>query len=134
MRHVISWTGGKDSTATVILFKQHEKELLRDGDVVDILFSEVMFDKENGISGHNPEIIEFIYKEKQIFESWGYNVNILHSDRDYLDVFYHRLRRSPDPNRIGLTHGFITSGICSVKRDCKLKPIEKWYKEQEVQK
>ncbi len=127
--HVISWSGGKDSTATVILFHEHEKELVRPGDKVSILFSEVMFDKEKGISGHNPEIIKFIYEKKEIFESWGYNVEILHSDKDYLNVFYHKLKRSPDPARVGLTHGFVPSGICAVKRDCKLKPINKWYKE-----
>ncbi len=128
-KHVISWSGGKDSTATIILFHEHEKELKRDGEDVVILFSEVMFDKKHNISGHNPEIIRFIYEKKEIFESWGYKVNILHSDKDYLDIFFHRLTRSPDPSRIGLVHGFVPSGICAVKRDCKLKPIEKWYKE-----
>ncbi len=127
--HVISWSGGKDSTATIILFHEHERELLRPGDKVTILFAEVMFDKEHNISGHNPDIIKFIYDKKEIFESWGYNVEILRSDKDYLDVFYHKLKRSPDPARVGLTHGFVPSGICAVKRDCKLKPINQWYKD-----
>ena len=128
MRHVISWSGGKDSTATCILFHQHEKELLKEGDDVVILFAEVMFDKKNGISGHNPDIIDFIHEKKKIFESWGYNVEILHAEKDYLDIFYHKLKRSPDPKRVGLTHGFVPSGICAVKRDCKLKPINDWFK------
>ena len=53
----------------------------------------------------------------------------MHSDKDYLDVFYHKLKRSPDPARIGLIHGFVPSGICAVKRDCKLKPINEWNKD-----
>ena len=134
VRHIISWSGGKDSTATVILFKEHQKELIKEGDEVIILFSEVMFDKKNKISGHNPDIIRFIYDKKKIFESWGFKVNILHSDKDYLDVFYHKLKRSPDPKRVGLTHGFVPSGICAVKRDCKLKPITKWYKDNPGEK
>ena len=85
--HVISWSGGKDSTATILLFREHERELLREGDTVTILFAEVMFDRKNNISGHNPDIIEFIYQKKKIFESWGYNVEILRADKDYLDVF-----------------------------------------------
>ncbi len=128
MNHVISWSGGKDSTATVILFHKHENELLIPGDTVTILFAEVMFDKEKNISGHNPDIIDFIHKQKKVFESWGYHVEIVHSAKDYMDVFHHRLTRSPNPDRVGLVHGFVPSGICAVKRDCKLKPIYDWYK------
>ncbi len=129
INHVISWSGGKDSTATVILFHEHENELLKPGDTVTILFAEVMFDKANNISGHNPDIINFIYEKKQIFESWGYNVQILRAEKDYLDVFWHKLKRSPDPERVGKTWGFTPAGICAIKRDCKLKPINDWYKE-----
>lgn len=128
MIHAISWSGGKDSTATVILFHEHQNEILKSGDGVVILFSEVMFDKVNNISGHNPDVIKFIYQAKERFESWGYKVEILHSDKDYFDVFFHKLTRSPDPERIGKPYGFVRAGICSVKRDCKLKPINDWYK------
>lgn len=113
----------------MILFHEHEKELMNEGDKVTVLFSEVMFDKVRKISGHNPAIIRFIYKTKKKFESWGYEVNVLHSDKDYLDVFYHKLTRSPDKSRVGLTHGFVPSGKCAVKRDCKLRPINEWHKE-----
>ena len=130
MRHIISWSGGKDSTATVILFHEHEPELTQNGDEVIILFAEVMFDKQKQISGHNPKIIKFIYEKKKIFESWGYTVEILRAEKDFLDVFYHRLSRSPKPERIGLVHGFVLAGgQCSVKRDCKLKPINDWMKD-----
>jgi hypothetical protein len=124
--HVISWSGGKDSTATVILFHEHENELLKQGDTVTILFAEVMFDLKRNISGHNPQIIKFIYEKKQIFESWGYTVQILRADTDYLDNFWHKLSRSPKPERVGKTWGFVPGGICAIKRDCKLKPINQW--------
>lgn len=128
MIHVISWSGGKDSTATVILMKQHLKELTAPGDQVVILFSEVMFDLKNNISGINPDVINFIKNAAQVFSSWGFSVEILHAKKDFLDVFFHKLKRSPDPNRIGMTHGFVPSKICAVKRDCKLQPITDWYK------
>ncbi len=129
MNHVISWSGGKDSTATVILMHEHEKEILNPGDKVTILFAEIMFDNEHNISGINPDVIDFIYKTKVKFESWGYNVQILRSKKDFLDVFYHKLKRSPDPLRVGLTHGFPAGvkGKCAIKRDCKLKPINDWF-------
>ena len=127
--HVISWSGGKDSTATVILFHEHEEELLKPGDKVTILFAEVMYDLKRNISGHNPDIIDFIYEKKKVFESWGYNVEILRSkDKDFLINFYHKLTKSPDPERVGKTWGFVPSGICAIKRDCKLKPISEWNK------
>ncbi len=124
VKHIISWSGGKDSTATVILMKEHKEELLSAGDEVVVLFTEVMFDKKNHVSGHNPDIIDFIYEKKTIFEGWGFEVEILHAAKDYLDIFYHKLKRSPDAERVGLTHGFVPAGICAVKRECKLKPID----------
>ena len=65
VKNIILWSGGKDSTATVILAKEH-------GIKIDaILFSEVMFDKN--ISGELPEHIAFV-KNKAIptFEKWGF--------------------------------------------------------------
>ncbi|MCR5144744.1 MAG: hypothetical protein K6B67_05490 [Lachnospiraceae bacterium] len=128
--HIICWSGGKDSTATVILFHEHEKELLKPGDKVTILFVEVMYDLKRNISGHNPDIIDFIYEKKKIFESWGYNVEILRSkDKDFLTNFYHKLTRSPDPERVGKTYGFVSSSsICAIRKDCKLKPMNEWNK------
>ncbi len=124
MRHVISWSGGKDSTASVILMHEHEEEILNEGDEVVILFSEVLFDKEAKISAHNPETISFIYEKKRIFEDWGYKVEILHAEMDYLDVFYHVISKGPNK---GKTYGFVLpGGKCSLKRDCKLKPIHDW--------
>ncbi len=135
MNHVISWSGGKDSTATVILFKQHENELIREGDKVYVIFAEVMFDAKKGISGHNPGIIKFIYEKAEIFRSWGYEVNILHATgkrKDYLDFFYHKMKRCyVHPQHEGLVYGFPASGTCGVKRDLKLQPIEDFKKKIE---
>ena len=49
---IATWSGGKDSTASIILAHEHNEPL----DL--IIFSEVMFDK--GISGELPEHIDFI--------------------------------------------------------------------------
>ena len=129
MIHIICWSGGKDSTSTVILFHEHEKELLKEGDEVIILFSEVMFDNKKNISGYNPDIIHFIYEKKEIFESWGYKVFILRSEDDFLTRFHGPLKRCPDPARNGLLRGFpLQDRKCWVKRDLKVKPIQRFYK------
>jgi len=88
-----------------------------------------MYDKEAGISGEDPRHIEFI-KNVAIpkLEEWGYEVKILRSERDYLDVF-HRVIERPRKHmhHAGMKYGFAISGLCSVKRDCKMKPINDYY-------
>ena len=84
MKYIASWSGGKDSTASIILAHEHNEPL----DL--IIFSEVMFDEN--ISGELPEHIDFIKnKAIPVFESWGYEVKILHSDKTYIDCFHHRM-------------------------------------------
>ena len=91
MFYISSWSGGKDSTASIILAHEHNEPL----DL--IIFSEVMFDKD--ISGELPEHIDFI-KNKCIplFESWGYETKILHADLTYMNIF---LRQPTKGKRFG---------------------------------
>ena len=118
MKYIASWSGGKDSTASIILAHENNEPL----DL--IIFSEVMFDKN--ISGELPEHIDFI-KNKCIllFESWEYEVKILRSDKTYMDCFHHRTIRGKN---LGIKKGFVMSGHCDVQRDCKLRPIAGFWK------
>lgn len=118
MEYIASWSGGKDSTASIILAHENNEPL----DL--IIFSEVMFDKN--ISGELPEHIDFI-KNKCIplFKSWGYEVKILHSDLNYMDCFFHERTKGKN---IGKKVGFVFPRMCDVQRDCKNKPIYDFYK------
>ena len=111
------WSGGKDSTASIIL--AHIFGLPLDL----ILFSEVMFSKD--VSGEHPEHLKFV-KEVAIplFESWGYKVQIVRSDITYLDNFY-TMVNSPRSNldNTGKFRGFPLTNHCVIQRDCKKKPI-----------
>ena len=79
MKYIARWSGGKDSTASIILAHLNNEPL------DTIIFAEVMYDKNRGISGENPNHIHFIKNvAKPLFESWGYEVLILHSDIDKL--------------------------------------------------
>lgn len=124
MHYSVSWSGGKDSTASIILAHIHNEP------IDSIVFVEVMFDIERGISGENPRHIDFI-KNKAIplFESWGYKVEVIHSDRDFLSVF-NRVIEKPRKHleHKGMKYGFPPNGLCSVKRDCKMKAIKSYYK------
>lgn len=125
MHYSLSWSGGKDSTASIILAHEHDEPL------DTIVFCEVMYDLKNNISGENPQHIKFIReKAKPLFESWGYKVDILRADRDYLD-FFHRIIEKPRKHmdHKGKKFGFPCFGLCGVKRDLKLKPIKEYYKE-----
>ena len=122
MKYIASWSGGKDSTASIILAHEHNEPL----DL--IIFSEVMFDEN--ISGELPEHIDFI-KNKSIpkFNEWGYEVKILHSNKTYLDCFYQVQRRSRIPERIGKRWGFPMTGKCVINSQCKIWQIKKFWKE-----
>lgn len=122
-KYIASYSGGKDSTATVILAHEH-------GEPLDlIIFSEVMFDEN--ISGELPEHIDFI-KNKCIplFESWGYEVKILHADKTHMDNFNCITRRSKVPERNGKRYGFPMAGKCLINSCCKVGPIRKFLKSQ----
>lgn len=119
MKYIASWSGGKDSTATIILAHENNEPL----DI--IVFCEVMF-SEN-ITGEIPEKIEFVKKiAKPVFESWGYEVKILHHNETFLDGFYHvRGKRS---KWYGKRVGFPMAGKCYMNA-AKREPIKKFYRD-----
>ena len=122
MKYIASWSGGKDSTASIILAHEHNEPL----DL--IIFSEVMFDEN--ISGELPEHIDFIKnKAIPVFESWGYETKILRSDKTYLDSFYQIRKKSIYSNRVGMRQGFPMSGTCDINSACKMAPIRKYFRQ-----
>lgn len=125
MHYSVAWSGGKDSTASIILAHEHNEP------IDTIVFVEVMYDIKRNISGENPEHIKFIREvAKPLFESWGYPVHILRADRDYLG-FFNKIMTNPRKymDRKGKKFGFPVYGMCGVKRDLKLKPMNDFYKQ-----
>lgn len=81
-KYIASCSFGKDSIATILLALENNEPLDR------VVFSEVMFDHENGISGEIPEHIEWIYNIAiPRFESVGVNVDVVKSNKDYKYFF-----------------------------------------------
>lgn len=117
MKYIASWSGGKDSTASIILAHIHKEPL------DTIIFSEVMFDKNT--SGELPEHIAFVKNCIPLFQSWGYDVEILHSEYSYMDMFHHINTKG---KRKGMKQGFVMSGKCNVQKYCKLRQIKEYFK------
>ena len=85
--HIASCSFGKDSRATILLALEHNEPLDR------VVFSEVMFDHEKGISGEIPEHIEWIYKVAiPKLESMGIKVDVVRAKKDYKWFFSNALR------------------------------------------
>lgn len=123
MQYIHSWSGGKDSTAAIILSHIHNLP------PSTVIFSEVMFDKKRGISGELPEHIDFIKNRAiPVFEEWGYKVEILHAPKDYLDCFHQIITKSKNPLRNGTKNGFPIGGMCTINNRVKMKAIRDYMK------
>lgn len=118
-KYIASCSFGKDSLATIILAHEHEEPL------DEIVWCEVMFDKN--ISGEVPEHRDFIYNTAiPKLEAWGYKVTVIKGPITYMDHFNHLLIRGANE---GMKRGFPSFIGCSVNRDCKTRPIQRWWKE-----
>lgn len=80
--HIASCSFGKDSIATILLALENNEPLDR------VVFAEVMFDHERGISGEIPEHIEWIYSTAiPKLESMGVRVDVVKAKKDYVSFF-----------------------------------------------
>lgn len=124
-KHILSCSFGKDSLATAILAHIHNEPV----DLV--LYSHVKFDEN--ISGEHPEHINFIY-DKAIpkLKEWGFDIKIVESNDTYISRFYHVLKRSKYPERIGKYSGFPICGMCVMNREGKTNPIKRFYKNKNM--
>lgn len=123
MKNIISFSGGKDSTATVILAHEHNIK-------AKIVMACLWFDKERNIPAIDVEHWNFIINVIiPKFKEWGFEVEFVHQKHSYVELFYHKLTRSKHPERIGMVNGFIIAGRCMMTREKinAIKSIEKKY-------
>jgi hypothetical protein len=95
------------------------------------VYCEVMFDKD--ISGEVPEHHDFIY-EKMIpyLESNGVPVTVVKGDKTYQDCFFNVIKKSKNEERNGKIYGFPLGGMCIINDRCKMMPIRKFMKENNL--
>lgn len=119
VKKYMSWSGGKDSTASVIL--AHENNVPIDLIVISLPY----FDKAKGIYADHPLHIDFIFnKAIPTFESWGYKVKIVSSDKDYKYWFFKkRGNKCKNKEYNGKFYGWLLGGMCKMNGE-KVKPIK----------
>lgn len=119
--HIASCSFGKDSIATILLALENNEPLDR------VVFAEVMFDHEKGISGEIPEHIEWIYNTAiPKLEGMGVKVDVVRNDKDYVSLFTKTVGRGKFKGKLS---GFPIGGKCIINRECKIKPIHRYYKQ-----
>lgn len=120
--YFVSCSFGADSTATAILAIENGEPLSA------LVYCEIMFDKER--SEEVPEHRDFIYnKAIPYFEKQGVETIVLRAEKTAREWMESRIVKGP---RKGKKHGFPLSGRqgwCSIKRDCKLPPLNKFQRE-----
>lgn len=125
MGNIISWSGGKDSTATIIL--AHELGIPIDVVVIALLY----FDKERGIYAADHDHIEWLMKFAiPTIKSWGYNVKIYEAMHDYMYWFNKIIEHSKLAGINGKKKGFLIGGMCrlTAEKQSTIKRIDRDHK------
>ena len=119
--YIASCSFGKDSIATILLALENNEPLDR------VVFAEVMFDHERGVSGEIPEHIEWVYNTAiPKLEEMGVKVDVVRAKKDYKSFFVNAVGGGRHKGKI---YGFPIGGMCVINRECKLNPIYKYYGE-----
>lgn len=125
---VVLWSGGKDSTATII--RAHER-----GEPIDLILMSLMwFDKKRKIPAETKQHLKWVMEyAKPTFESWGYNVQFVSSDKDYIYWFYKiRMSSKTHPETVGKYYGFVIGGNCKMQGE-KALPAQRYVRELKKQ-
>lgn len=121
MKHIASCSFGKDSMATVILAHMH-------GEPIDeIVYCKVMFDENT--SGEVPEHAQFIKEVAipKVEKDFGMKVSVVRDPETYISLFLRPVIRGKHK---GMLRGSPICNGCWVQRDLKIRPLQKYWKEQ----
>ena len=116
--YIASCSFGKDSLCSILLALEHGEPLDR------VVFSEVMFDNEKGISGEVPEHIEWVYNVAiPRLESKGVKVDVVRSKLDYISLCNKVLKSG---KKVGQKYGHQNCKPCYANSDLKIAPIRSY--------
>lgn len=114
----ISWSGGKDSTATIILM--HEYGI----PIKEIVYVRMMYDETTPAT--LPTMTNFVDRAAEQFRKWGYKVTIVPSIKTAKELIEKEYIRSKTPEMNGKKYGVtaFSRGFCKFIR-VKLDTIKK---------
>ena len=122
--YVASCSFGKDSVATILLAIENNEPLDR------AVFVEVMFDHERGISGEDPEHIEWVHKVAiPKLEAMGVKVDVVRSKKDYKGYAYSIKTSRAKPHRIGKSCGWLIQKECGMNAGGKKAALRLYYRQ-----
>lgn len=121
MKYIASCSFGKDSLAQIIVGLQHGVR------IDEAMYCEVMFTDE--ISGEFPEHRDFIYNIAipKLRDIYGVKTVVLRSNTTMWKDFHTIRVRGVNEGKM---RGFPIPGLCTINRDCKLRPIKEYLKDQ----
>lgn len=106
----VGWSGGKDSTATII--KMHECGV----PISNISYVEMMYN--NDIPATLPIMHDFVRSASDVFRSWGYDVSIIRPRKTLVDLMNAVYRRSKRAGANGQKYGIgvLCRGACGLQK------------------
>lgn len=118
MKYDLSWSGGKDSTASIIL--AHENNI----PIRQINYCRIMWNKY--ISADLPEMYDFTEQAIKIFRSWGYKVNVI-TPKSAVEIAFKRYTKSRTSERNGKYYGVTAfcRGHCKMT-SCKQSALNQY--------
>lgn len=117
--HIASCSFGKDSIATILLALENNEPLDR------VVFAEVMFDHERGISGEIPEHIEWIYSTAiPKLAEMGVKVDVVRAKKDYKGLCGTIIKSGKNE---GKCYGHQHCMPCFANSELKVAPIRRYY-------
>lgn len=110
----VSWSGGKDSTATIILMREYGIP------IKEIIYVRMMYDEE--LPATLPIMTDFVDNAIKVFESWGYKVRVVKSIKTAKQIANDKFKRSVFQEKNGKYYGItrFVRGYCNfttVKRN-----------------
>lgn len=114
----VSWSGGKDSTATIILMHEHGIPIKQ------IIYVRMMFDDE--LPATLPVMTDFVDHAAGVFRSWGYDVKIIRAIRTAMDAAVKVYQKSKYDFKVGRPYGMTAfcRGACHLQ-SVKASSIQK---------
>lgn len=121
---IVSWSGGKDSTATIILM--HENNI----PIKKIIYVRMMYDET--LPATLPVMTDFVDNTKEVFESWGYPVEYIYTRDTASELINKVYGRSKHADHNGKKYGVtpFVRGHCWMARQ-KQNAIKKVETENE---